>query len=86
MQFLYRLPKIVVFDLTFLITTLPKSILDLFPIFNFSPTTTLAPKKTSLPTFVSFKIDVLDPRIEKDPILTLCARMPEWVTIQKFSN
>ena len=79
------LPKIVVPALTFFITTLPNNILALLPILTFSPITTLAPKKTSLPTFALLRIDVLEPKREYDPNFTLCAIIPECVIMQKFS-
>ena len=55
----------------FLMTTLPNKILDLLPICNFSPTNTFAPKNTSLPILALLRIEVLDPKSENDPILTL---------------
>ena len=61
-------PKTVVLALTFFITTLPNKILALLPILIFSPIVTLAPKKTSLPIFALFKIDVLEPKSEYDQL------------------
>ena len=71
------LPKTVDFLETLFKTTEPKRIFEKSPIFKFSATKTFAPKKTSLPIFVEFNIEVLDPINEKDPNLTLCAIIVE---------